>query len=139
MYSNTSSGTRNLSSKTQTFYVPKNPDSTDNTYLSTVDKYNRYQIPKSPTDVIRAEYVKVAASSNTLSGYPLAGLSIVKNNWYYSNFTVPAGTTSFTVTTSGGTGDADLYVRKGSNPTTSTSDCNSAGNNNNETLSLIHI
>ena len=129
----TSSGTRNLSSNTQTFYVPKNPASTDNTYLATVDNYNRYQIPAGKTDVIRSEYGKVVASNDTLSGYPLTNQSIAKQNWLYVNFTLPAGTTSFTVSSSGGTGDADLYVRKGSSPTTSKYDCSSTGNNNNET------
>ena len=36
---------------------------------------------------------------------------------------VPAGKTSVVFTISGGTGDADLYVRRGSAPTTSTYDC----------------
>jgi len=133
---NTSSGTRNLSSNTQTFYVPKNPASTDNTYLSVVDNYNRYQIPSGKTDVIRSEYGKVVASSNTLSGYPVTGVSIAKNSWYSVNFTLPAGATSFTVTTSGGTGDADLYVRKGSAPTTGSYNCRSNGANNNETCTI---
>ncbi len=36
------------------------------------------------------------------------------------------------MTTSGGSGDADLYVRKGSNPTTSKYDCRSDENDNDE-------
>ncbi|MGK2935971.1 MAG: PPC domain-containing protein [Gemmatimonadaceae bacterium] len=45
--------------------------------------------------------------------------------------TIPAGTTSLTVTMSGGTGDADLYVRALNPPTLSTFDCRPyrAGNN----------
>jgi vibriolysin len=37
---------------------------------------------------------------------------------------------------SGGTGDADLYVRFGSAPTTTTYDCRSAGANNNESCTI---
>ncbi|WP_220479163.1 S8 family peptidase [Marilutibacter spongiae] len=37
--------------------------------------------------------------------------------------TVPAGASNLSFTTSGGSGDADLYVRFGSAPTTSTYDC----------------
>ncbi len=42
-----------------------------------------------------------------------------------SNYTVtiPAGTTKLVVATSGGTGDADLYVRLGAAPTTTTYNC----------------
>ncbi len=46
---------------------------------------------------------------------------------------VPAGATSLTVQISGGTGDADLYVRFGSEPTTSVSDCRPFLGGNNET------
>jgi hypothetical protein len=38
--------------------------------------------------------------------------------------------------TSGGPGDADLYIRFGSPPTTSVYDCRSAGANNNETCTI---
>ena len=42
-----------------------------------------------------------------------------------ANYTlvVPAGRTTLTFVLSGGTGDADMYVRRGSAPTTSTYDC----------------
>ena len=40
---------------------------------------------------------------------------------------VPAGSTNLTFNTSGGTGDADLYVKFGSAPTTTTFDCKSEG------------
>src|SRR6185295_18699004 len=45
-----------------------------------------------------------------------------------------AGTTSFSV--SGGTGDADLYVRRGSAPTTSVFDCRPFVNGNSETCTF---
>ncbi|NOU51228.1 PKD domain-containing protein [Pseudoalteromonas sp. JBTF-M23] len=38
-------------------------------------------------------------------------------------FDVPAGATDITFKMAGGTGDADMYVRKGEKPTTSTYDC----------------
>lgn len=132
----TDGGSKDLSAKTQTYYVPKNPASTNTTYLSTVDNYNRYQIISGGSDVVKSEYGQVVANTLTLSGYPVSGLSIAKSNWIYYSFSMPSNATSFTVTSSGGSGDADLYVRKGANPTTSTNDCKSTGNNNNETCTI---
>ncbi|WDE08303.1 S8 family serine peptidase [Thalassomonas viridans] len=45
------------------------------------------------------------------------------NGWERFSFTMPAGASSLTVTISGGTGDADLYVNEGNRPTTSRWDC----------------
>jgi bacillolysin len=42
---------------------------------------------------------------------------VASGTWHYLPVTVPAGTASMRVTTFGGTGDADLYVRQGSQPT----------------------
>ena len=50
---------------------------------------------------------------------------------------VPAGATGLSFALSGGTGDADLYVKFGSDPTTSSYDCRSwAGSTNNETCDI---
>ena len=48
----------------------------------------------------------------------LPNLAATTGNWTRNTITVPAGKTKLTVTISGGTGDADLYVRFGSQPTT---------------------
>ena len=64
-------------------------------------------------------------------------LSASKRNTKVSyTFTVPAGATAVKVTTSGSNGDADLYVRKGSAPTTTTYDCRSASAASNESCTL---
>jgi PKD repeat protein len=49
-------------------------------------------------------------------------LSATTGNARSFSIEVPAGATNLVFTTSGGTGDADLYVRKGSAPTTTTYD-----------------
>ena len=51
--------------------------------------------------------------------------------------TIPEGIGSFTVTTTGGTGDAALYLRLGSNPTTKNYDCRSKTRNTNEETCTI--
>lgn len=50
-------------------------------------------------------------------------ISVAKSSWKYYTLTVPAGRTNLTISTAGGTGDADLYVRLGSQPTLSSYTC----------------
>jgi serine protease len=45
---------------------------------------------------------------------------------------VPDGATNLSISTSGGSGDVDLYVRRGAEPTTSTFDCRPYANGNSE-------
>lgn len=59
----------------------------------------------------------------TGSSGTLSNLGATKGNWYRNTITVPAGATKLTVNIAGGTGDADLYVRSGSQPTTTTYTC----------------
>jgi serine protease len=51
-------------------------------------------------------------------------------------FAVPAGSSGLKLVTSGGTGDADLYVRFGAQPTTAAYDCKSEGGTNAETCNI---
>jgi serine protease len=52
---------------------------------------------------------------------------------------VPAGRTSLSFSISGGSGDADLYVRFGTAPTTTTYDCRPFRNGNTETCTITNI
>ncbi|XXF77314.1 M4 family metallopeptidase [Myxococcaceae bacterium GXIMD 01537] len=56
-------------------------------------------------------------------GVPVTNQSGTKGQKAYYSVTVPEGATELTFTTTGGTGDADLYVRYGQAPTTSLYDC----------------
>lgn len=69
------------------------------------------------------------------NGVPVTDLSGSRNSEVVYTIDVPAGVT-LSVNTSGGSGDADLYVRKGAAPTTSTYDCRPYRNGNNESCSL---
>ncbi len=53
----------------------------------------------------------------------LTGLSGARNAFTHRAVTVPAGALSLSVVVKGGTGDSDLYVRRGSQPTTGAYDC----------------
>jgi hypothetical protein len=65
-----------------------------------------------------------------------SGLSGARNSWRHFTVEVPAGASSFTATLSGGTGDADLFVRNGSRPTTSSYQCRSDGELNDELCTI---
>lgn len=53
--------------------------------------------------------------------YP--NLAATTGNWLRSSYNIPAGVSQVTFTISGGVGDADLYVRYGTAPTTTTYNC----------------
>ena len=62
----------------------------------------------------------------------LTGLSGTRRNWDRYTWTIPEGVTQMTISTSGGSGDADLYVKFGSQPETNSFDCRPYQNGNNE-------
>jgi fibronectin type 3 domain-containing protein len=70
------------------------------------------------------------------NGVPVTGVSGAQGSQQTWTMSVPAGATNLQFVTSGGTGDADLYVRFGSAPTTSTYDCRPYLNGNNETCTF---
>ncbi|WP_165873488.1 Calx-beta domain-containing protein [Parasulfuritortus cantonensis] len=65
----------------------------------------------------------VAASTALTNGQSVTNLAGASASSAYFYIDVPSGATGLTVTISGGTGDADLYVRAGSLPTTTAYDC----------------
>lgn len=76
-------------------------------------------------------------ATNILSnGVPRTGLSGAKSAMQTFVITLPAGATNLRVTTASGTGDADLYVRLGSAPTTSSYTCRSNGATNTESCTI---
>jgi serine protease len=69
------------------------------------------------------------------NGSPKTNLSGNAGSNSFYEITVPANKT-LTITTSGGSGDVDLFVKKGSKPTNSSYDCRPYRWGNNETCSL---
>jgi Zn-dependent metalloprotease len=70
------------------------------------------------------------------NGVAKTGIAGAAGSDQYFTLAVPAGATGLKFVTSGGTGDADLYVKFGSNPTTTTNDCKSEGGTTAETCSI---
>ncbi len=78
------------------------------------------------------------STTYTLSnGSPRTGISAATGLWscIYTLY-VPAGKTSVTFQTSGGTGDAELYVQLGSTPTSTSYACFSAAGGNTESCTI---
>jgi serine protease len=106
-----------------------------------------YSVTETVTDSVnsstssKTSSVTVSASSCgglvLCSGVPVTGLSASRHNWT-STYTmvVPAGQTSVVFTISGGSGDADMYVKIGSAPTTSSYNCRPYVAGNNETCTF---
>ncbi len=71
------------------------------------------------------------------SGVPVTGLSATTGNFgTIYTLVVPAGKTKVTFTITGSTGDADMYVRIGAAPTTSTYNCRPYLTGDNETCTF---
>ena len=69
-------------------------------------------------------------------GITETNISANRGSWARTTVEVPAGMSSFTVTISGGSGDADLFVKQGSRPTSSSYDCRPYKNGNAETCTF---
>ena len=116
-----------LDTLNETFYVLNTGGVAGNTA-----DYKRYRFLTDGT-VEQAQYSNGSATT-VLSQ---TGLTKTAGNWYYFGpYTTTGGTSRLVVTTSGGTGDGDLYVRQGSNPTTSAYNCASTGNTTAETCDI---
>jgi vibriolysin len=63
----------------------------------------------------------------------VADISVASGAWQRWTLDIPAGASNLEYSITGGTGDADLYVRHGSQPTTSSYDCRPYKNGNEET------
>ena len=74
-----------------------------------------------------------------VNGVAKTGLSGSTGNEQFFTLEVPAGATDLSFVMSGGSGDADLYVRFGSQPTTSTYDCRPYLNGNAETCNITNV
>ena len=70
------------------------------------------------------------------NGVAVAGISGNQGSERFFSLNVPAGASNLSFTTSGGSGDADLFVRRGDLPSDSASDCASTNVSSDETCSF---
>ncbi|TXH71854.1 MAG: PKD domain-containing protein, partial [Lysobacteraceae bacterium] len=87
----------------------------------------------------RSQSVTVTAGGGgtvLTKGVPVTGLTATTGNSLNYTMVVPAGSTNLTFNISGGTGDADMYVKFGSAPTDTVYDCRPYLGGNNETCTF---
>ena len=103
------------------------------TYYIMVNAYAAYS-----GVTLKGSYSTGGGGGNSLtSGVPVTGLSATTGNFgTIYNLVVPSGKTKVTFTITGSTGDADLYVRIGSAPTTASYDCRPYLTGDNETCTF---
>jgi len=95
-------------------------------------------------DAIQAAWDAVGVPGGPVSitplsnGVPVSGLAGATGNEQSFVLAVPSGASDLGFQLSGGTGDADLYVRFGSMPTTSTYNCRPYLNGNNESCNFAN-
>lgn len=73
------------------------------------------------------------------SGTPVTGINGSAGSSSFYTLDVESGATDLNFNTTGGSGDADLYVRFGSEPTTSTWDCRPYASGNEEACDISNI
>jgi|GEM_PF-313185 len=73
------------------------------------------------------------------NGVAETGLSGAASSETFYTLAVPSGATDLSFVMSGGSGDADLYVQFGSQPTTASYDCRPYQSGNNETCTISNV
>lgn len=91
--------------------------------------------PVKPADT-RAAVSTVTAPAAITNGGSASNLSGGSGSQRFDSIAVPSGAANLQIGISGGTGDADLYVRFGAQPTTSSYDCRPYRSGNSETCSF---
>ncbi|HEX7809697.1 MAG TPA: M4 family metallopeptidase [Thermoanaerobaculia bacterium] len=72
------------------------------------------------------------------NGVAVTGIGASTGSWKHYKITVPASQTSLAIVMSGGTGDGDMYVKRGSQPTSSSYDYRPYLNGNNESVNVTN-
>ncbi|MFA6230133.1 MAG: pre-peptidase C-terminal domain-containing protein [Rhodanobacter sp.] len=86
---------------------------------------------------VKASFTAGGGGSGSLqNGVALTGQAGAAGQELSYTVVLPAGSTKLTIASSGGTGDADLYVKKGSAPTTTSYDCRPYVSGNTETCTF---
>ncbi|QLC77454.1 S8 family serine peptidase [Pseudomonas sp. LPB0260] len=78
----------------------------------------------------------VVNQDTLFNGTPITGLSGSRRSMKSYRITVPAGVSRLLVSMYGGSGNADLYVRFGAEPTATSYDCRPRRSNNNESCTF---
>ena len=125
--------------------TPKTPAEIESLLKSTARAFPVAQTQLNGAGIVNARTAVDAVNGTTpppptdgtlTKGVAVTGLSAATGAYVKYTMVVPAGSTNLTFTTSGGTGDADMYVKFGSAPTDSVYDCRPYTSGNAETCTF---
>ena len=85
---------------------------------------------------LTGSYTEGGGQANPPINETISGISVAKSQWARYTQTLAAGYSNLQITMSGGSGDADLYVRHNAASTTSSYDCRPYKNGNAESCSF---
>ncbi len=125
--------------------TPKTPAEVESLLKSTARAFPVAQTQLNGSGIANAKAAVDAVNGGTpppptggvlTKGVAVTGLSAATGAYLKYTMVVPSGSTNLTFTTSGGTGDADMYVRFGSEPTDSVYTCRPYLSGNAETCTI---
>ncbi|WP_223789330.1 S8 family serine peptidase [Marinicella meishanensis] len=128
------------------------PAEVEQVIKDTADSFANVSDHQCTTSICGAGYANAAAAIASLdtdppppgdteltNGVAVTGLSGADGSERRFTLAVPAGATDLSFSISGGSGDADLYVRYGAEPTLSVRDCRPWLTGNNETCDITNV
>ena len=103
-----------------------------------VSASSSYEFTLTGNRTLTANFTVTPTVTTLQSGVSVSGISGNTGSLIHYKVTVPPGMARLVVTTTGGTGDADVYVKRGSQPTTSSGGYDARGytSGNNETVTV---
>lgn len=107
-------------------------DSEFSSWLNTVQSNDSEPVVTLPNPGNPVDPVEPPTSDRLVNGQAKTNLNAARSEWLHYYIDVPAGQNKLTITQSGGTGDADLHVRFGQQPTNRQYDCRPYRSGNNE-------
>lgn len=117
---------------------PSHTYAANGTYTVTLTVTDNDGASSSTSQSVTVDDGTTPPSGELSDGVPVTGISVATGAWEHFYIDVPAGATELDVTMSGGTGDADLYVRNAGEPTTSSYDCRPYTSGNNENCNFTN-
>jgi len=151
-YSGTSMATPHVAAVVALMQSVANPALTP-AQVESILKSTARAFPSTPSQAIGAGILQARAAVDAVTGggggsgdtgtslangVPKTGLAASTGASLNYTMTVPAGASNLVFTTSGGSGDADLYVKAGSAPTDSSYDCRPYKSGNAETCTIAN-
>lgn len=124
---------------TSTATSPSKTYATAGTYSVVLTVTDNRGATAARTQSVTVTGVTPPAGNTLTNGVAQAGLAAQAGQQLAYVMDVPAGATNLKFTMNGGSGDADLYVRFGSAPTTTAYDCRPYLSGNGETCSIANV